>query len=166
MINPTDFTRGFALLQDRWERQLGEPTIAEYHRILTTELTTEEFNAAVQTIFRHDTFWPSPQRFIEAVRGDPKLEAIKEWDQLLEHAAKGILAPLSEPGKAALRSIGGWPRLQNLTEHDQASARRQFLDSYTTKTTPATPVLPATRRPELPTRGGTNRGETPLKAHT
>lgn len=135
-IDRNAFLREMAILAELFNRpMLSDPLIARYKAVLDTQLTTQQFEHAAATIFAQDSFFPPPIRFIHAAKGDPAQTARQEWDALLEHARKGDLAPLTEPGKAALKAIGGWTAIAYADEFRLSSLRKQFLESYTDKPT-------------------------------
>lgn len=145
-IDKTVFLREMALLAELFNRpQLSEPLVARYYEHLSAHLTTSEFQDAAKAIFTGDQFWPTPARFLHAAKGDPAQLARQEWDRLLEDAAKGQLAPLSEAGKAALRALGGWSRVAYANEGALPSLRKAFLESYgDASATPDRQLLEAT----------------------
>lgn len=150
MISRTDFTRGFALLMDRFGRTLGEPTIAEYHRILTAELDTDSFNRAVTVIFREDVFFPSPQRFIDAVRGDPKRLAEEAWTAILDSARRGVYPPLEtlpEATRAALRVAPLREIMLADSDSKLGRLKREFIEAHVHAAGAALAALPGV--PEL-----------------
>lgn len=148
MIDRKVFAFEMTVLRDRFgRRDMTDETIARYLDFLDPLMETAEFQAASRAVFNRDTFWPSPQRFVEAIRGDPKQEAVKEWDRLLEAASKGQPGELSEAGKAALRAVGGWSRVAYAQDGSLPALRRSFLDSYGAKTAPEPMSLPG--EPEL-----------------
>lgn len=133
MIDRTSFTRDFTLLMDRFGRQMSEPTIAEYFRILNAELTTPEFETACSVIFRLDTYFPSPQRFIDAARGSATENGQGEWDELVRLASKGDtnLEGLSPRAVGAMRAAGGWNAIAYAEGPVAlATARKRFLEAY------------------------------------
>ena len=129
MIDKTTFTREFTLLLERFGRDPHPLMTQRYFEYLDARLTTEQFEVAARTIFAEDAYWPAPIRFLHAAKGDPAQLARQEWDRLLEDAAKGQLAPLSEAGKAALRALGGWATVA-ADQGRLPSLRKAFLESY------------------------------------
>lgn len=141
-IDKTVFLREMALLAELFNRpQLSEPLVARYYEHLSAHLTTSEFQDAAKAIFTGDQFWPTPSRFLHAAKGDPAQLARQEWDALLQAAAKGELAPLSEAGKAALRALGGWARVAYANEGALPSLRKAFLETYTDQAAPNPQML-------------------------
>lgn len=134
MIDRAVFTREFTLLLERFARDPHALMTQRYFEYLDTHLDTHQFEAAARTIFAEDQFWPAPIRFLHAAKGDPAQLARQEWDALLQAAAKGDLAPLSEAGKAALRAIGGWSRVAYAQEGALPSIRKAFIETYSDAT--------------------------------
>lgn len=140
-IDRSVFTREFTLLLERFGKDPHPLMTARYFEWLDARLNTQQFEQAARTIFAEDTYWPAPIRFLHAAKGDPAQLARQEWDALLQAAAKGELAPLSEAGKAALRALGGWARVAYANEGALPSLRKAFLESYTGQTAPNPQML-------------------------
>lgn len=134
MLDDVVFAAEMTLLEDRFGRRaLTTETKVRYYEFLNQNLTTQEFRAAAREIFNRDQFWPSPQRFVEAVRGNAKQLASSEWQLLLEHMRNGQHNPseLSATGRQALRAAGGFKMLMH-AENDFAlnATRSAFLDAF------------------------------------
>ena len=132
-IDRSVFTREFTLLLERFGKDPHALMTARYFEYLDARLDTRQFEAAARTIFAEDQYWPAPIRFLHAAKGDPAQLARQEWDRLLEDAAKGALAELSDGGKRALRALGGWARVAYANEGALPSLRKAFLESYADK---------------------------------
>lgn len=91
MIHPAIFAAEMRLLQERFNRRdLTRETLARYHEYLTPRLTDAQFQHAARTIFNTDTFWPSPERFIDAAHGGAITElAERDWQRVLTTARAG-----------------------------------------------------------------------------
>lgn len=140
MIDRTNFAAGFTLLLDRFGRQMGKPTIAEYQRILDPELSTDEFERATREIFREDTFFPSPQRFIDAARGSVKEHAEGAWQQMLEAAKRGHypeLETLPAATRAALKVVPLREIMYADSDIKLARLKREFVDAHSHAVEPA-----------------------------
>lgn len=148
MLDDVVFAAEMTLLEDRFSRRpLTTETKVRYYEFLSQHLTTEEFQVAARVIFDRDQFWPSPQRFVDAVHGNAKQLANAEWVTLLEHMRDGArdLTGISATGHAALRVAGGFKALLH-AESDFAlnQVRNAFLDAYEAarESKSAAPVLP------------------------
>jgi hypothetical protein len=127
MIDQKAFSAGMALLSDRFNRDVSEELSRGYYAILNREMDTAGFKVAVQQVFRHNRFWPSPQELIEACRGRAEELAETEWFRLMEAAQSGKRAELSISGKRALAAVGGdWALRTEQTSY----LRREFLKAY------------------------------------
>lgn len=134
MLDDVVFAAEMTLLEDRFGRRaLTTETKVRYYEFLNQNLTTQEFRAAAREIFNRDQFWPSPQRFVEAVRGNAKQLASSEWQLLLAHMRNGQHNPseLSATGRQALRAAGGFKMLLH-AENDFAlnNVRSAFQDAF------------------------------------
>ena len=150
MINRTEFTKRFAMLLDRFGRTMSEPGILEYYEILNAELNTTEFQHAAKTIYRHDQFWPTPQRFIDAARGSQDEHAQAAWDAMLDAARQGKYPPLEELPTAIRAALKAVPLREIMYADDIKLARlkKEFTAAHNkAKREPDQPLaLPA---PEL-----------------
>ena len=137
MIDRKSFSIGMGVLAERCGRNLPAPVQSGYYRILSSELTTEEYQIAIQLAFRHARFWPSPQELIDYVRppNDMALEAAKMFDHVQGMGWGGVFALHSPPVLAAYTAIGGPDALQNATTQWLPQIRREFVAAYKAKAT-------------------------------
>lgn len=149
MIDDVVFSAEMTILRDRFGRQnMTTETIARYLDYLDAKLTTAEFQAAAREIFNRDTFWPSPQRFVEAVRGDPHAAAEEAWNQLMSAAAKGG-APTPE-ALTTLRALGVTFRdVSTSSEYQLTQLGKRFRAHLERATEPAHAALPSNQPAEL-----------------
>ena len=113
MIDKTAFAAEMTILQDRFNRRDMTPeTVARYLDFLNPLMTTEEFCVAAREVFNRDTFWPSPQRFLEVMRGEPRVIAQASWERLLGGARQGKLPDLSDVERDALKVVGGFVAIE------------------------------------------------------
>jgi len=132
MLDRTVFLREMALLADRFGRDASPETIGRYYDTLRERVSTSEFEAAARFVFDNDSFWPSPARFVEVARGNPKEEAEREWRVLLDSCTRGDRGVLLSPdGAAAMRAAGGWNAVAYCgDDHDLARRRREFIGEF------------------------------------
>ena len=133
MLSKTVFLREMAMLADRFGRDVSPEVIGRYFDTLRERLSTEEFEASARFVFDHDSFWPSPARFVEVVRGNAKEDAEREWQMLLSACSRGDRGVLLSPeGAAAMRAAGGWNAVAYASgDHQLGSRRREFITSFT-----------------------------------
>lgn len=134
MIDPRVFAFEMTVLRDRFgRRDMTDETIARYLDYLGPLMTTEEFKVAAREVFNRDTFWPSPQRFLDAIRGDPKRLAEEAWTAMLEHAKRGeypALDALPEATRAALKAVPLREIMYADTDIKLARLKREFVDAH------------------------------------
>lgn len=145
-ISETVLAGEIEILLDRFGRQnMLDVTLDRYAQYIEAHLTEDEFLLACRVIFENDTYWPSPVRFVEAARGNPKELADSEWNQLMvalkENPAE---LPVTERGRAALKAIGGYRALMEATDYSLESLRKRFMGAYADagREKATTPVLP------------------------
>lgn len=145
MIEPQIFARLMGAFGERIGKALSADALAMYSAILSAELTTEEFQAAMQHVFRNHEWntWPSPKQIIESVKPNDELKAATAWDALdlemrcLSHlptaeVMQALDARLED--KVALQTfaaLGGPRRFRAATtEYLKSEMRREFLREY------------------------------------
>lgn len=145
-INPEVLAGELEILVNRFHgHKLLDVVLDRYAQYIETHLSQDEFLLACRVIFENDTYWPSPLRFVEAARGNPKELAAGEWAQLMialkENPAE---LPVTERGRAALKAIGGFRALMEATDYSLEGLRKRFLGAYQDVERPrvSTPVLP------------------------
>lgn len=148
MIDRHVFVREFAMLLDRFGREMSAPGIDRYRTFLNAQLTTSEFEAAARIIFEEDQWFPSPRRFVDAARGNAKELAESEWDNLLQqtrdaHFHDSTPPRLTEAGRAALKAAGGWSAVARAeSDYSLNKTRNTFIAAYQDATTgPSRPQL-------------------------
>jgi len=132
MLNQQAFVKELQALADRFNRTISDELARRYYTDLQ-HLETEDFLKAAHTIYKHDTFWPAPARFLEAVGMDPKSQAELAWEQTLDDARNGKAQPYSMYGPAhahALRKIGGLTALGRVNEDRLPFIRREFVSIF------------------------------------
>lgn len=130
VVTLKDVVGGLALLEDRFNRKVSKEMAAAYASIMREEgITKQEWAAAVKESFRRSTFWPSPQELIEFARG--ATDAMIEADWLLVaglgSGEKFNPKQLSEPGRDALRSLGGYTWVR---DHFHPKMRTDFYKAW------------------------------------
>lgn len=150
MISQQQFIEAFAILEDRFNRELSAPTISAYHSILSEELTVEEFQQACRECFRRDTFFPAPQRLIDLARGGSEEEQAEQaW-----HAVQEVLggterldwSAMSAPLKAALR-VASPGAIMEASAAQLHQLRKDFVRTYVAAARGGTAVRVPTLEP-------------------
>ncbi len=145
MIDREVFKQEIALLADRIGRTLAGPTQVEYYRILSAELSTEQFVAAMTLAFRNVTGefrnWPSPAELVALITpvAASILTAAEAFERVLEIAADPRLDRPSKSARIqalgasavrAFRAAGGFRELENVLEAEVRWVRRNFVEAY------------------------------------
>lgn len=131
-INPDVLAGELEILVNRFHgHKLLDVVLDRYAAYIDRHLSESEFLLAAQVIFENDTYWPSPLRFVEAARGNPKERAVSEWGQLMI-ALKDNPAelPLTDRGRAALKAVGGYRALMEATDYGMEKLHKRFLEAY------------------------------------
>lgn len=106
-----DVVKGLVLLEERFNRRVSKELAAAYYAIMAEEgITLSEWAEATKAAFRYSTFWPSPQELIEYAKGATEARIEDDWLKVARLASGQRVNPdeLSEIGKAALQSLGGY----------------------------------------------------------
>lgn len=147
MIDPTAFTEEMTILRDRFGRRDMTPeTIARYLDYLDPIMTTAEFRAAAREIFNHDTWWPSPQRFLDAIRGEPRLIAEASWERMIAGARQGQRPTISDAESEALKAIGGFVAIERCeSDYRLREMRKDYERALAQRLQPTAPQLAPAR---------------------
>lgn len=129
-IDEKAFKDGWALLCDRFNREPSKPVMAAYYQTLSAKLTTEEFRIACQVVFEQREFFPRPADFLEAVRPDPKAEAMEQWEEVQKLMRGNGGWELTDEGQRVVRLLGGETHLKQTTRDQTPFVRREFLQLY------------------------------------
>lgn len=133
MIDRDTFDDAFAMLEDRFKRDHGQETRAMYYRILSDELTTDQFQLAARKLFRSATYFPKPDDFVKAVGGDQEQRALEDWetvqDVFLNLADKNDLSP---EGRRTIKLLGGWGQVGRTKKSNLPHVREDFMEMYGT----------------------------------
>lgn len=145
MIDRQIFNREFSLLFERFGRNpetVSDLLITTYLQFLDQHLKTEEFVTATRQIFNEDQFFPSPRRFVDVIHGDPKQNAERAWQEVLQLAQAGNsdLSTLPPATRDAVKAAGGWRAIAYAENDFQLSqTRRAFHNAITPIPTTGTP---------------------------
>lgn len=131
MIDPKVWARWLAAFGDRINKQLGTDASAMYYAILSAELTTEEFEVGMRSVFRSHTYntWPAPEDIIAVARPTLALTAAAEWVQIEQYLRDRYAEP-SGAALATLAAIGGRARWRHLNNWQAEQFRTEFLARY------------------------------------
>lgn len=110
--------------------------------LVLKDMTDEQLASAVLLHIRNGDDWPTPAKLrsnigmVDPGMADPKQRAIKSWDAVAR-AIKSIggyeSVSFDDPlTNAAVRSLGGWEWLTNLTSDELKFKRHEFLKTYET----------------------------------
>ena len=135
MISQKVFEQEISILCDWFSRKFEEPTLKRlYDRLNSHGLTEEEFCKACLTLFDTSSYFPNPQAFIDAARGDREAIAAKEWDLILKAAASSMperyLKNVTDPGIAAIKELGGVRKLGQAEQREITFIRKEFIERW------------------------------------
>ena len=130
MLDKPTFVKELKALGDRFNRTVSNDMVARYYQELQG-MTSSDFMEAVRVIYRNDTFWPSPARFLQAVGLDSETQAQAAWERILKLASTGSTSgSLTEPERDAIKAVGGLARLGRSDERDLPFKRKEFLLAF------------------------------------
>lgn len=125
------FEAAWAVLEDRWNRKFSTPTAGMYRAILEEELTAEQFAHACRAAFRHEQFFPTPQRLIELGTGTtPETAARALWDAALLAIRAGERSSLSDDERTLLLSACHGRSPADLDTKQLEWSKREFITRY------------------------------------
>ena len=148
VATPEQVAQALALLSQRFPNsKMGKEALAVYVKILIEEqLTPREIERAVQEAIRYETWFPPPQKLIEYARGATEAQIEDDWLKVMKMLSgdRGVsLQDLTEPGRDAVRSLGGIPWLR---EHYGPHTRREFRAAWAANASRRR--IPALEKPE------------------
>lgn len=120
MIDQEIFLEQMTELADYFKKDLSQSSIKTFYKLLSEQLTTEEFIQACQNAL-YGKFFPSIGELIDSVLGTVEERAEREWQD--------IDSPFSVVGLKALNAIGGWWYVKHQCTQP-AIARKDFIESY------------------------------------
>lgn len=123
------FKNAWALLCERFGRTPSTPLMLAYFRTLDPQMSTAEFRQAAQVVFEEREFFPRPVDFLEALREDPSVEALKEWADVQQYIA-GHVADLSPLTAEVVAIMGGKRELGQAKMESMPHLRREFMQTY------------------------------------
>ena len=129
MIDEPTFRKAWTLLCERFNREPSTALMQAYYGTLSERMTTDEFRAAANQVFIAREFFPRPLDFLEAVRTDPRAEALDQWEQVQE-LMRGNIHQLTAEADRVVRILGGPSQLRNTQLEAVPFVRRDFLALY------------------------------------
>lgn len=120
MIDQDVFLENLIKLGDWFKKEIPENSIKTIYKMLSEQLTTEEFIQACDRAM-YGKFFPSIGELIDSVLGTVEERAEREWED--------IDTPFSVVGLKALNAIGGWWYVKHQCTQP-AIARKDFIESY------------------------------------
>ncbi len=132
MIDPNIFLQRMSLLASRFQRPVDAHVFAGYKIILDQQLTLEQFEKSVLAVFAADTFFPSPERMIDAGLGDMAASAQAQWCEMLAAAGADRRSQIDQFARAAIGELGGTSVVRSLSDHHHLlRVRSEFVAAYT-----------------------------------
>ena len=152
MIDKTTLAAGLATLAGAFGREVDGPVVAAYYAVLSPQLSTEQFEHAVQRALREETFWPSPAVLLAKVQA-PALEqgvaALRHVNATMGRFGGFQYLPydvyareFDAPTKAAIQAVGGLREIANVHEDRYPALQRKFAEAYQ-RALASPPALPA-----------------------
>jgi hypothetical protein len=131
VIDEKVFGAAWTLLCERFNRPSSLPLMTAYYKAISPQLSTAQFEAAVQRIFVDREFFPRPADFLAEVRPDPKADALEQWVQVHElMRGFGDRHALDPAATRAVAMLGGISKLRNTPLDAVQWVRRDFLQLY------------------------------------
>jgi hypothetical protein len=142
VIDAPLFARWIRVFGERIGKPLSADTSAAYYATLSTELTTQEFDAAMQRIFRDHVYatWPAPKAIVECVKPTVALEGMAAWTAIQnvmrllpggsrDHEIRAWIArDAGEHAADAFFALGGPRRYQSANDWRLDEMRNDFLE--------------------------------------
>ena len=130
MIDSEVFSKAFALICERFNRDVSLDLSGYYHREISERMDTEQFRAACKRILNTGHFFPSPEDFWGGASNEAA--ALDQWD-LCQRVMEGewhILDHMSPAGQRVVALLGGPSRLGQTPPDSIPFVRKEFLAMY------------------------------------
>ena len=129
MIDQTVFKAEWAILCDRFNREMSVPVTTRYYQALTDRMDTRTFRDACALVFASNEFFPTPEQFIQAVQ--PEVESLNQWE-LCQRVMEGdsVLDRMDRYGQRVVALLGGPAKLRDTQVENVPHVRRDFLAFY------------------------------------
>ncbi len=155
MIDQQTFLTGITLMSNHYDRKLAPSVLGIWKEYLDTALTTEQFQQAVKMTILESRFFPTAKELVEAIKGEPEVQALSEWDLCVKAAARaeyGVADSLTPQGKFALRAVGGVSELGRINQDSLRWAKKEFISAWKGWKPTAAPAAlpPASEHSALP----------------
>lgn len=142
MIDATLFARWVRVFGERIGKPLSADTSAAYYATLSGELTTAQFDTAMQRIFRDHIYatWPSPKAIIECVKPTVALEGAAGWEAVMNvlrlrpggakphEVRQWIVRDAGEMAANTFEAIGGLRRYSTCNDWRLDEMRNEFIE--------------------------------------
>ncbi len=145
MIDQQVFLTGITLMSNHYDRKLAPSVLGIWKEYLDTALTTEQFQQAIKTVILESRFFPTAKELVEAIKGDPEVQAFEEWELCVLAASRGeysVAESLTPQGKFALRAVGGVSELGRINQDSLRWAKKEFVSAWKGWKPTAAPALP------------------------
>lgn len=103
LIDSEPFHQWFAILEDRFDKEKSDLTAEAYRRSLSSEMNTQLFVIAAQRIFKHNTFFPSPQEFIDEANKVRRAKRNREAVDRLQRRHQRVKEKMEAQGRQLLQ---------------------------------------------------------------
>ena len=142
MIDAQLFARWIRVFGERIGKPLSTDTSAAYYATLSAELTSAQFDTAMQRIFRDHIYatWPSPKAIVEMVKPTVALEGAAAWEAILNvlrlrpggakphEIRQWIVRDAGETAANAFEAVGGLRKYTGANDWRLDEMRSEFLD--------------------------------------
>jgi len=133
MIEQQVFLAGITLMSNHYDRKLAPSVLGIWKEYLDAALTTEQFQQAIKTVILESRFFPTAKELVEAIKGDPEVQAFEEWELCVKAASRGeysVADSLTPQGKFALRAVGGVSELGRINQDSLRWAKKEFIIAW------------------------------------
>jgi hypothetical protein len=136
-----DFSKYFSYLHGKTETvalNMPPAAIAVWVEVYR-QMSPSERGEAIKNIYKEYNFHPTPAQFLEAVRPSKEEQALRDWVHVLDALRMGRddqrvkVEALTEPGRYALRLVGGLSTLSSCPEYVlHSSIKRDYCQAWAT----------------------------------
>jgi len=122
------FVKGMYILQEAYEKELSQGTLAVYFEFLG-HLTPAQLEKAARKHISKNPWFPKINELLQAAQ-DSQPTPIDVWHHLIAAAKAGVKPEMDYATERALSAIGGWDRFQYTSFDELRWLFKEFKAAY------------------------------------
>jgi hypothetical protein len=127
------FTQLLSEMAEYYGRKLPPAILQVWYTTIAALMSNAEFQKAFEQIIFSEQYMPTPEKFLEMVKGSSDALAHSDWELCVQAAARAdreMLSDLSPQGKSALYLIGGLHKLGQAEVDRLPWIKKEFISLW------------------------------------